>query len=125
MFVSRTSMSTTPITLNDIWGNPVEICRSYVSHRNRTVDIHLIHTFQAKGRKLLINTYKQNQMIPTMCIFFEDKEKAQDAYHQMKTVVYPQSEPVKPVNGCEAMTYLMASFAVPLAFLGALILRSC
>ncbi len=126
MFVSRTRMSTTPITLYDIWGNPVEISRSYVSYRNRIVDIHLIHTFQAKGRKLLINTYRQNQMIPTMCIFFEDKEKAQNAFEQMKAVVYPHAEkPVTSLSGCEAITYLMASVAVPVAFLTALIVRIC
>lgn len=127
MFVSRTRMSsTTPITLYDIWGNPVEISRSYVSYRNRIVDIHLIHTFQAKGRKLLINTYRQNQMIPTMCIFFEDKEKAQNAFEQMKAVVYQHAEKaVTSVSGCEAITYLMASVAVPVAFLAALILRTC
>ncbi len=112
-------------TLYDNWGNPVEITRSYVSYRNRLVDIHLIHTFQAKGRKLLINTYKQNQMIPTMCVFFEDKEKAQNAYEQMKTVVYTQGNSVKAANNCDAMTYVVASIAVPVAFLSALILRSC
>ncbi len=114
------------ITLHDVWGNPVEICRCHVSHRNRTVDMHLIHTFQAKGRRLLINTYKQNQMIPTMCIFFEDKEKALEAYQEMKKVVYPHTEKsATPVSSCEAMAYLMASIAVPVAFLGALIMRSC
>jgi predicted transcriptional regulator len=115
------------ITLHDAWGNAFEICRCCVSHRNRTVDMHLIHTFQAKGRKLLINTYKQNQSIPTMCIFFEDKEKALEAYQEMKKVVYPHAEKSvsAPVGACEAMTYMIASMAVPVAFLGALIMRSC
>jgi hypothetical protein len=123
MFVSRTRMSTS-VTLYDIWSNPIEITRSFVSYRNRLVDIHLIHTFQAKGRKLLINTYRQNQMIPTMCIFFKDKETAEDAYEQMKTVVY--SKPVEQKAAvCEATTAILASLVVPFAVFTALVLQSC
>ena len=113
------------ITLYDIWNNPVEITRSYVSYRNRLVDIHLIHTFQAKGRKLLINTYRQNQMIPTMCIFFEDKETAQNAYEQMKAVVYSKTDDRKTTTACEASTAILASLVVPFAVFSALLMRSC
>jgi hypothetical protein len=74
--------------LYDLWENPVEITQSYVSHRNRLIDIHLVHTFHAKGRKLLINTFKQNDHVPTMCIFFDNKEKAEEAYETMKEVYY-------------------------------------
>lgn len=111
--------------LYDFWENPVEITRSFVSHRNRTVDIHLIHTFQAKGRKLLVNTYKQNQSIPTMCIFFKDKETAEAAYREMKQIVYPENSPSKPVSSCEAMTYLFSAIAVPVVFLAAIVAKSC
>ena len=74
--------------LHDLWENPVEITPSYVSHRNRLIDVNLVHTFHAKGRKLLINTFKQNDHVPTMCIFFETKEKAEEAYQVMKGVYY-------------------------------------
>jgi hypothetical protein len=75
-------------TVSDIWGNAVEITPSYVAHRNRLIDVHLIHTFQTKGKRLLINTFKQNEAVPTMCIFFDNKEKAQEAYEVMKDVYY-------------------------------------
>jgi hypothetical protein len=78
-------------TLNDMWGNDVEITQSYVSHRNRLVDVNLIHTFHAKGKKLLINTYKQNDHVPTMCIFFENKEMAEEAYQVMKNTYYGET----------------------------------
>lgn len=74
--------------LTDLWGNTLEVTPSFVAHRNRLIDVHLIHTFHAKGRKLLINTFKQNDHIPTMCIFFDNKEKAQEAYEVMKQVYY-------------------------------------
>ncbi len=72
----------------DLWNNPLEISKAYVAHRNRLIDVHLIHTFQAKGKRLLINTFKQNAAMPTMCIFFDSKEKALQAYDLMKQVYY-------------------------------------
>ena len=81
--------------LNDIWGNNVEITPSYVAHRSRLIDVHLIHTFQTKGKRLLINTFKQNEHVPTMCIFFENKEKAEEAYQVMKEVYYGPSKMVR------------------------------
>lgn len=79
-------------TLTDIWGNCFEVTPSYVAHRNRLIDVHLIHTFQAKGKRLLINTFKQNEAVPTMCVFFESKEKAQEAFEVMKQVYYGTSQ---------------------------------
>ena len=79
-------------TVNDIWGNNVEITPSYVAHRNRLIDVHLIHTFQTKGKRLLINTFKQNEAVPTMCVFFNSKEKAEEAYQMMKDVYYPAEQ---------------------------------
>jgi hypothetical protein len=78
--------------LTDIWGNNVEVTPSYVAHRNRLIDVHLIHTFQTKGKRLLINTFKQNEHVPTMCIFFESKEKAEEAYQVMKEIYYPTEQ---------------------------------
>ncbi len=75
-------------TLTDIWGNTFEVTPSYVAHRNRLIDVHLIHTFQTKGKRLLINTFKQNEHVPTMCVFFDNKEKAEEAYESMKQVYY-------------------------------------
>ena len=74
--------------LTDLWGNTLELTPSYVAHRNRLIDVHLIGTFQTKGKRLLINTFKQNEAVPTMCIFFDSKEKAQEAYTTMKQVYY-------------------------------------
>jgi hypothetical protein len=76
----------------DIWNNEVEMTPSYVAHRNRLIDVHLIHTFQTKGKRLLINTFKQNSVVPTMCIFFPSKENAEEAYRVMKQVYYPTEQ---------------------------------
>jgi hypothetical protein len=112
-------------TIYDFWENHVEITRSYISYRNRVIDVHLIHTFQVKGRKLLINTYKQNQMIPTMCIALKDKETALEAYKMMMSVMYPQKGAEKSFSQCDAMSYIIASIAVPMALLATLAMRTC
>jgi hypothetical protein len=79
-------------TVNDLWGHTLEVTPSYVAHRNRLIDVHLIHTFQTKGKRLLINTFKQNEAVPTMCIFFPSKETAEEAYQMMKDVYYPAEQ---------------------------------
>lgn len=111
-------------TVYDFCGNPLEITRSYLTYRNRTLDVHLIHTFQAKGRKLLVNTYKQNQMIPTMCVFFKDREAAVEAYTVMMSVMYPPKPAEQSMSTCEGMSYILASVAVPMALLAALIAKT-
>ena len=85
-------------TVHDIWGNDVEITNDYISHRNRLIDVHLIHTFHTKGKRLLVNTFKQNEHVPTMCIFFESKETAEQAYQVMKEVFYGHSKPLALVT---------------------------
>ena len=74
--------------VSDVWGDEVDINRSYIAYRNRLIDVHLIHTFQTKGKRLLINTYKQNVCAPTMCIFFDSKERAQEVLQIMKKTYY-------------------------------------
>lgn len=107
--------------LNDIWGNDVEITGSYVSYRNRLIDVNQIHTFQTKGKRLYINTYKQNQAVPTMCIFFDNKEKAQEAYLSMKEAYYgPLSRPTKQqpsLSTSDVLSMLFVTFSPLLVFL--------
>lgn len=111
--------------VHDIWNNDVEITQGYVSHRNRLIDIHLIHTFQTKGKRLLINSFKQNECVPTMCIFFESKEKAEEAYEVMKVVYYGPLIPVKQkqkekqpeLSTSQMLRIFLATFSPFLVFL--------
>jgi hypothetical protein len=105
--------------LTDIWGNDVEITSSYVSHRNRLIDIHLVHTFHAKGRKLLINTFKQNDHVPTMCIFFDNKEKAEEAYQVMKEFYYGplvKNKTQPELTTSQMLTIFLVTFSPLLVF---------
>ena len=112
--------------LNDIWGNEVILTKNYVSHRNRLIDIHLIGTFQAKGKRLYINTFKQNTSVPTMCVFFETKEKAEEAYHLMRDTYYGplalEKTPQPDLSGSMMMTIFLITFGPPLILLLLLLL---
>ncbi len=116
--------------LHDIWGNDVEITQGYVAHRNRLIDVHLIHTFQTKGKRLLINTFKQNECVPTMCIFFESKEKAEEAYEAMKSIYYGPLVPVKhkptqpELTTSQVLNIFLATFSPFLVFLFLMIVSS-
>ena len=106
-------------SLTDIWGNTVEITPSYVSHRNRLIDVYLIHTFQTKGKRLLINTFKQNVTVPTMCVFFDNKEKAEEAYQMMKQVYYPTEQKAlvtqdSDIRSDMAYAFMVALMALPI-----------
>jgi hypothetical protein len=113
--------------LNDIWGNEVIVTKDYVSHRNRLIDVHLIQTFQAKGKRVYINTFKQNTSVPTMCVFFESKEKAQDAYTLMRDVYYGPlvlEKATQPqLSTSQMLSIFFVTFGAPLVFLLLLLLR--
>ncbi len=107
--------------LNDIWGNEVIITKDYVSHRNRLIDIHTIQTFQSKGKRLYINTFKQNTSVPTMCVFFESKEKAQETYELMRDMYYGPlvtGKVAQPeLSGSQLLVILLVTFGPPLVLL--------
>ena len=93
--------------VNDIWENDVIITKDYVSHRNRLIDVHMIQTFQVKGKRLYINTFKQNTSAPTMCIFFESKEKAVNAFETMRDVNYGSPQLVRKETQPQLSSYQM------------------
>ena len=61
---------------------------NYILYRNRIIDHRAINTFCVKNKRLLINFYKQNNDFPTMCIIFENKEKAEQAFKELKYAMY-------------------------------------
>lgn len=75
-------------TLRDNWGNEVEVTRDYISYRNRLLDMGSVKTVQVKNKRMVINNFYQNTSYPTMCIFFADKEKAEEAFSVIKQMGY-------------------------------------
>lgn len=72
----------------DNWNNPVVFGENFIEYRNRILDYGAINTFCVKNKRLLINFYKQNTNLPTMCIIFTDKEKAETALAELKYAMF-------------------------------------
>ena len=79
----------------DMCNTPVEVTDSYICYRNRLIDMNSIVSFQTKGKRLMINSYRQNSEHPTMLIMFANKEDAQSAFQKMKTICYSNNQQYK------------------------------
>lgn len=71
---------------------PVEVTQNYISYRNRLIDANSIVNFKTKGKRLMINSYRQNNGYPTMLIMFTDKESAQNAFEKLKQIFYSSAQ---------------------------------
>ena len=101
------------VFLPDAYGTYLEINPQYVMYRKRLIDMSSIATFQTKSRKVTINTFKQNQHLPTMCIWFKDVTAAKAAVATLVEVAYgverdvpeanPEPAPVEPRDALESL----------------------
>ncbi len=81
-------------TCYDMCKAPIEITRNYILYRNRLIDSSSIRSFHTKGKRLMINSYKQNTSYPTMLVMFPSKEDAQKAFVVLKDTMYTPPPPV-------------------------------
>ncbi len=75
-------------TFNDMCKAPLEITKDYVLYRNRLIDSSTISSFRTKGKRLMINSYKQNTSHPTMLVMFSSKEDAEKAFLGLRDALY-------------------------------------
>jgi hypothetical protein len=115
-------MSSSSIT--DLWGNTVDLTPTSISYRSRLVNVDSIQTVHIKGKRLLINTFKQNQGSPTMCIFFATKEDVNEAYDLVKEVCFGAVPKQTKESSWEAFMYLMMAVAIPVV-ISTLVFRTC
>jgi hypothetical protein len=76
-------------SFTDMCKNTLEVTKDYVLYRNRLLDTKAISTFRTKGKRLMINSYKQNSGEPTMLVMFSSKEDAHSAFEGLKSTLYP------------------------------------
>lgn len=69
--------------LCDRCGDIVIIAEKYISYRNHYIPFECVYDIKVKGKKLLINHYKLNSTLPTMSIYFVDKESAVRCYNRL------------------------------------------
>lgn len=104
-------------TFNDMCKSPLDITPQYVSYRNRLIDSSSITSFRTKGKRLMINSYKQNNSHPTMLVMFSSKEDAQRAFDGLRDVLYSSSPPPATTTSEDRMSLIGALMGVGLCFL--------
>ena len=70
----------------------VTIGSNYISYRTRVLDCGIINEFHVKGRKICINSYKQNNQYPTMCVHMATREDAMELHASMMAHWYDEDE---------------------------------
>lgn len=74
------------------FNDKVTVTSRYISYRTRVIDGSIIYEFRVKGRKVCINSYKQNGQFPTMCIHMATHDDAMKLYNSMMAHWYPSDE---------------------------------
>ena len=74
------------------FNDSVTVTSRYISYRTRVIDGSVIYEFRVKGRKVCINSYKQNGQFPTMCIHMATHDDAMKLYNSMMAHWYPDGE---------------------------------
>lgn len=71
-------MPSTPLT--DAWGREVSISNGLFRYRNRAIDVSAFSEIRVKGRRVLVNHYKENTMEPKAIIICKDIDSANVLY---------------------------------------------
>jgi hypothetical protein len=74
------------------FNDKVTVTSRYISYRTRVIDGSVIYEFRVKGRKVCINSYKQNGQFPTMCVHMATHDDAMELYNSMMALWYPSDE---------------------------------
>lgn len=74
------------------FNDSVTVTSRYISYRTRVIDGSVIYEFRVKGRKVCINSYKQNGQFPTMCVHMATHDDAMELYNSMMAHWYPDGD---------------------------------
>lgn len=67
----------------DAWGNVVRVSDGFIHYRNRSIDVHSVDVIQAKGKRVFINHYRENNNLPKMCIICSSVNNATRLYEYL------------------------------------------
>ena len=92
------------VFLADAFGGVMHVTPEYLKYRDRVLNTSDVRCVHVKGRRVLVNHFKGNVNVPTMCVHFIDKNVAEYALSNIQSILWnvavPTSEPaslaVKP-----------------------------
>jgi hypothetical protein len=93
------------VFLVDAYGGVMHVAPQFLKYRNRIVSTSDVRTAHVKGRRILINHFKSNLNVPTMCVHFADKNAAEHAINCIESILWnvPLDERPEPVMDDEVV----------------------
>lgn len=80
------------VFLGDAYGGSLQVTPEFLRYRDRIVGSNDVRTLHIKGRRVLINHFKANMNVPTMCVHFEDKAAAIAALTTIHSILWNVAE---------------------------------
>ena len=74
------------------YGDRIVVSPAYITYRNRLIDMLEVREFRVIGKKFLINSFKQNDGAPTMCIHMESHDEPLGLYEEVIDQFYHKEE---------------------------------
>ena len=91
----------TEVFLVDAYGGVMHVHPDYLKYRDRVLSVGNVQTLQVKGRRVLVNHFKGNMSVPTMCVHFADKDAAAHALNMIHSVLW--NIPLEDAALCESV----------------------
>lgn len=76
------------VFLVDAYGGVMHVNPDFLKYRDRVLNTSDVRTVHLKGRRVLVNHFKGNMNVPTMCVHFADKDAAANALNCIQSVVW-------------------------------------
>ena len=76
------------VFLVDAYGGVLHVNPDFLKYRDRVLSTSDVRTVHVKGRRVLVNHFKGNMSVPTMCVHFADKNAAAYALNCIHSVVW-------------------------------------
>lgn len=76
------------VFLVDAYGGVMHVNPDFLKYRERVLSTSDVRTVHVKGRRVLVNHFKGNMSVPTMCVHFADKNAASYALNCIHSVVW-------------------------------------
>lgn len=80
------------VFLMDAFGGSLQVTPDFLKYRDRIISTSDVRTVHVKGRRVLLNHFKSNMNVPTMCVHFADKDSAARALNTIHSILWNVEE---------------------------------
>ena len=88
------------VHLVDAYGGVMHVSPDFLKYRDRIINTSDVRTLHMKGRRVLVNHFKSNMSVPTMCVHFAEKTLAVQALNTIQSILWNlPSEDIPSVEG--------------------------